>query len=64
MRSPEKVGNDDIQDSGLQFIDGMGLTLPQLCQNYWHYVVESVKSTGSERRQTLRFIHLMTNSDT
>jgi hypothetical protein len=23
-----------IQDSGVQFIDGMGLTLPQLCQNY------------------------------
>jgi hypothetical protein len=32
--SPGNAWNNGIQDSGLQFIDGMGLTLPQLCQNY------------------------------
>jgi hypothetical protein len=34
LGSPGKVGNNGIQVSLLQFTDGMGLTLPQLCQNY------------------------------
>ena len=33
-RSPGNAWNNGIQDSGVQFIDGMVLTLPQLCQNY------------------------------
>jgi hypothetical protein len=32
--SPGKVGTNGIQVSLLQFFDGMGPTLPQLCQNY------------------------------
>jgi hypothetical protein len=32
--SPGNVWNNGIQDSGMKFIDGMGLTLLQLCQNY------------------------------
>jgi hypothetical protein len=33
-RKPWKAWNNGIQDSGAQFIDRMGLTLLQLCQNY------------------------------
>jgi hypothetical protein len=46
---PGKMDNNGVQDSGVQFMDGMGLTLPQLCQNYMPLCVR-IGKIGSENR--------------
>jgi hypothetical protein len=57
--SPENAWNNGIGDSGLQFIDGIGLTLPQFCQNYvlLSRLIGKL-SEGVGRAQTLAFVHL------
>jgi hypothetical protein len=67
--SPGKVGNNGIQIMAFkccpfEFTDGMGVTLPQLCQNYLLLSVESVNCLVAQSAKGIEFIQLMTDSDT